>query len=124
MLNYYHKIFASMLAVAGASIILLLLVLWTVSALEEAKSRRGVFDIELRSMGDAPLWLVLAAGAFIVNGATIGRWAIISADVGQRRAGGGYEVNLPLPILKLAAVNLIYCGGAVLLYFVLRTRVW
>jgi hypothetical protein len=113
-----------MLAVAGASIILLLVVLKVVSALEEARGQHGVFDIELRTLGDAPLWVLLCAGSFIVNGATISRWALISADVGQRRGGNGYEINLPVPILKLASINLIYTGGAVLLFFALRTHVW
>lgn len=125
MFSYYlYKAVWPMLAVLGASLIALMIVLWGVSAIEAQKGHPGVFDVELRAFSDAPLWLMLLAGMLVVNGITMARWAVVSADVGRRRVGYGYEVNVPFPIGKMAAVNILYIGISIVVFFAVRMHMW
>lgn len=125
MINqFFYKAVWPMLAVLAASLIALLISLGVVSAIEAQKGRPGAFDIELRAFSDAPLWLMLMAGMLLINGITMARWAVVSAEVGRRRAGYGYEIVIPFPIAKMTAVNIFYIGAAVVLFFALRAQLW
>jgi hypothetical protein len=60
----------------------------------------------------------------VTNGITMSRWALVSANLVRRRAGGGYELNVPFPLGKMAAVNILYIGVAVILFYAVRTTAW
>lgn len=123
MLKYYlYKAVWPMLAVLAASLVGLLLALWGVSAIETQNGRLGPFDVVLRALGDAPLWVLLTAGMFVMNGITMARWAVVTADIGQRHVGYGYELNIPFPIGKMVATNIFYIGSTVIAFFAVRSQ--
>jgi len=120
---YLWKACWLMLAVLLLSLVALLLALWGVSMVEQDLGRQTAFDIEVRVLGDAPLWVLLQAGMLVMNGLAMTRWALMTADVGRRRMGYGYEINLPFPLAKIAAANVLYIGLAVIAFYALRSAV-
>lgn len=118
---FVYKATAVMALVATASTLMLLLVLWGVSVVESRQHRPTPFEVEIRQLSDAPLWVVLVAGLLVLNGITMARWTILSAEVGRRRGPQGYEVVLPLPLGKVTAFNILYIGLAVLLFYTARS---
>ena len=109
-----------MLAVVGLSLTALLWVLWVVSKVEHRAGRAAVFDIEIHALGDAPLWVLLAAGLLITNGFAMLRWAVVAAEFTRRNLGHGYGVSVPFPIGKMTAVSVLYVGLSVIVFYAAR----
>lgn len=121
LIEYFvYKAPGLMALVAGASTVTLVLVLWGLSAVESRRNRPTPFELEVRPLGDAPLWVVLVAGLLVLNGLAMVRWAIISAEVGHHRDQRAYEVVVPLPLGKVTAINFLYVGLAVLVFYLSR----
>ncbi len=113
-----------MVAILGTSLISLYLVLWGVSVVEHRLGRPTVFEMQVVALGDAPLWVLLLAGMGITNGITMSRWALVSANIVKRGVGGGYELTVPFPAGKMAAVNILYIGASVIFFYAARSTVW
>lgn len=117
---YFRTVLLPLLWVLLGSLTSLLAVMTGIAWVEAQRHRPTIFDLEIVPLGRAPLWILLLAGMLIMNGLVMTRWALITADVGRRYGGSGYELNIPLPLAKIAAANVLYIGLAVLAFYVLR----
>ena len=120
---FVYKAIWPMVAILGTSLITLYLVLWGVSVVEHRLGRPTVFEMQVLAL-DAPLWVLLLAGMGITNGITMSRWALVSASVIKRGVSGGYELAVPFPVGKMTAVNILYIGASVFLFYAARRTVW
>lgn len=118
---YFRTVLLPFIWVLIGSLLSLVVVLTGIAWVEAQRHRPTVFDLEIVPLGRAPVWILLLAGMLIMNGLVMARWALITADVGRRYGGDGYELNIPLPLARIVAANVLYIGLTVLVFYLLRS---
>ena len=128
MTRIFRNYIASMLAALVVALLALYLTGWVLDHVQDGYHwRQGFFEYRVRTLDSTPAWFLASLILAAIHGAFLIRLSFLRAslDVPWRGpfsgAGGEYQAEIPVYLLKILGVDAITVVGLILLFIWVRS---
>ena len=103
----------------GVSSLALTLAFVALSRVEDSFGRTSPFAYTIPDvLHDCPFWVAVLAGQWIVSALAMFRSGRLELEIAPDQRGAA----IPLPIFRTISANILYLGGMVLMFYLLRDQ--